>query len=175
MFYDIHDNGGRPFQVHISPDKTVQVAERIYTDNYDDPDTFKYIKTFNPTKVFVGKSPKNAMTKFSGGYGKEFDGNSILLKLRPLTYVYIGSEIYQFKARAEIVEYVSPVGNSDVPYPYARDSEGAAYLMLEQIVCLGYFSTHSAKNDPYDTYYHSGDQLVVERFASVKTIAHRNV
>ena len=42
-------------------------------------------------EVFIGKSPVNAMTTFSGGHGPRFDGNSILLK-REKDYVFVGDE-----------------------------------------------------------------------------------
>ena len=71
------------------------------------------------------------MTKFSGGYGKFFDGNSILLKLSKNKYVYIGSVIYSFTSYNEITTFISPVGNSDVPYPYAIDEKNNYYLLLE--------------------------------------------
>ena len=39
------------------------------------------------------------MTKFSGGHGKEFDGNSILLKIKKDRYVFIGNTIYEFSIK----------------------------------------------------------------------------
>ena len=39
------------------------------------------IATYNPVKIFIGKSPLNQQTIFSGGHGPYFDGNTILLKL----------------------------------------------------------------------------------------------
>ena len=42
-------------------------------------------------EVFIGKSPVNAMTTFSGGHGPRFDGNSVLLK-RENDYVFVGDE-----------------------------------------------------------------------------------
>jgi hypothetical protein len=74
------------------------------------------------------------MTIFSGGHCKRFDSNSILLKLRDLTYLYIGHKVYSFKSKAEIVEYISPVGNNLVPYPYAIDADGRHYLMNDYFV-----------------------------------------
>ena len=71
------------------------------------------------------------MTKFSLGYGEKFDGNSILLKLSKNKYVYIGSLIYSFNAYNEITTFISPVGNNDVPYPYAIDEKNNYYLLSE--------------------------------------------
>ena len=71
-------------------------------------------------KSFVGKSPINNMTKYSGGHGKKFDGNTILLQKNKNTYFLIYASIEEFKVfNDEIIKFVSPVGNNDVPYPYA--------------------------------------------------------
>ena len=106
----------------------------------------------NPRKVFVGLSPKNEMTKFSGGYGRKFDGNSILVNTENNNYVYIGSEIFSFNSLSEIVEYVSPVGNNDVPYPYTVDVQGNIYLMLEKVILLNGMEKLVGE-DPYQYYY----------------------
>lgn len=127
--YLIHHNGSRPYKVVIDKEKNVNVYKYKSEDDYED----KIYKTYKPNKIFVGKSPKNKMTIFSGGHGKKFDGNSILLQMTKYSYTYIGSEIISFKTDSEIIEYVSPVGNNDVPYPYAIDENGYYYLMLEKI------------------------------------------
>lgn len=59
-------------------------------------------------------------------------GNTILIKVSPLEYIYIGGmSIYSFKTTKEIYDYISPVGNSDVPYPVAY-SENGVYFMGNQ-------------------------------------------
>jgi hypothetical protein len=127
--YYIHDNGNRPYKVEI--DKTnVKIYRNINSDfEYEE----KEFKTFKPKKIFIGKSPKNKMTILSGGHGKKFDGNTILLQIKKNNYIYIGSKIYSFKTDSEIIDYKSPVGNNDVPYPYAIDMNGYYYLMIENV------------------------------------------
>lgn len=101
------------------------------------------------------------MTISSGGYGKEFDGNSILINTDRNNYVFIGSRIYSFQAKYEIVEYISPVGNNDVPYPYAIDKNKNIYLMEENIILHNdkinkLDHSHSSLDliqDPYRYYY----------------------
>ena len=159
--YGIHDNGGRPFEVLVD-ENGVAVYKESTDDEFshdesedtDDPHYFNRpsFVFLNPEKVFVGLSPDNEMTRFSGGYGKEFDGNSILVNTEDNTYVYIGSEIYSFKSLSKIVEYVSPVGNSDVPYPYAVDINGNIYLMLEKIILLNGVG-RLVGEDPYRYFY----------------------
>lgn len=110
--YTIIDNGGKPFKIKAN-NKSISV----YT--YDDN---KLIKTF---------------TKFNG-YWKGYDpiskrhGNSILIKVSDTEYIYIGSEIYSFKTKDEIIDYLTPIGNrSNVPYPVAYGTDNV-YFMLDK-------------------------------------------
>tara|TARA_R110001632_G_scaffold200941_5_gene323675 strand:+ start:1505 stop:2449 length:945 start_codon:yes stop_codon:yes gene_type:complete len=106
-----------------------------------------------PTKhVFIGESPKTPMTEFSGGYGSEWDGNSILLHIKDLDYVYIGSEVYKFTAEREIIEFLAPVGNNSVPYPHASDGKNI-YFMLEGKIILNGVKELLKDNNPYPIYY----------------------
>jgi hypothetical protein len=148
--YLIHDNGGRPFKVLIE-----DLIATVYKRENDKYNTA--ILTFACQKIFVGISPLNSMTKFSGGYGKKFDGNSILLHLNENNYIYIGKEIYKFKSHGKIITYISPVGNNDVPYPYAIDEHDNYYLMIENVVIMRTTKTASqmvSYSDPYEYYYH---------------------
>ena len=149
LTYKIHDNGGRPFKCII--DKKII---KIYNNYKKEKEHFLQ---FEFEKIFIGKSPLNAMTSFSGGHGSDFDGNSILIKLNNLIYVHIGIEIYSFEAENEIVDYVSPVGNNDVPYPYAIDCKQNYYLMIEDVIIFNNDDIveymKNSMNDPYHYYY----------------------
>jgi len=80
----------------------------------------KLIKHINAKKVFIGKSPTIQMTKFSGGIGKSFDGNTILLHIGEYKYAMIAEPIKIFTTnKDEITHYISPIGNNDVPYQFA--------------------------------------------------------
>lgn len=156
--YFTHDNGGRPFLVAIRKNE-VKVYKKpgegsgYFVNEDDSGEKWTYVinlHTFKPKKVFVGKSPKNKMTEFSGGHGPAFDGNSILVELGKNEYVFIGQNIFKFESYAPITKYVSPVGNSDVPYPFAVDQDGTYYLMIEDVV-LKVPSKYA--NDPYEFYY----------------------
>jgi len=153
--YEIHDNGGRPFRVRING-TTVRVYLLIPPDQYHNEPSL----TIHSNRVFIGPSPVNSMTTRSGGSGKDYLGNSILVETKtPLIYVSIGFKIFTFKSVAKIVEYWSPVGNNDVPYPWAKDEEGNYYLILDEVVLMSKpnLSTDIAKqphdNDPYSYYY----------------------
>ena len=146
--YFIHDNGDRPFKVLIN-DNIVKVY-----------DNTSHILTFFPNKIFIGESKLNPKTKFSGGHGDEFLGNSILLEIDAdedgYEYEFIGQSIFSFHTIGKIVTYESPVGNNDVPYPYAIDEFGNVFLLIEDIVLIDNEQIREIiqnEKDPYDYYY----------------------
>lgn len=152
--YVTHDNGERPFTVEICG-KTVT----IHSNNG------KHVPlTVISKKTFVGHSPVNDMTLFSGGYGPNFKGNSILLELGPYIYLYVGQDVTIFSTYYPIKKYVSPVGNNDVPYPYAIDEIGNIYLIVENVVLLSSSSTRRSivHKDPYDYFYTKRNITVTE-------------
>lgn len=155
--YQTFDNGGRSFLVKVTGN---EVSVHTWTgwcdvkrvNKFSSEPAYKY----SAQKVFVGKTVDNAMTRFSGGHGPHFDGNSILVQLTDLTYVYIGNVLKTFTSIESIVEYISPVGNSGVPYPWATDETGNVYLMLDDVVILkgvGLSDDLASYDDPYDHYY----------------------
>ena len=173
--YRILDNGGEPFLVKVSKNNVEIYQEVMDLDgnwNYT-----KLIKKYKPLKTFIGKSLLNPTTEFSGGYGKEFDGNSILLKIGKDRYVHIGSTIYEFSTDGdEIVKYYSPVGNSHVPYPFAYGKKNV-YLMLGGDDEGRYFSYENAPNlqieKPTDLdweHYFGLDEKYYKNMKNVKSI-----
>ena len=138
--YDVHDNGGRPFRVYINGNK-VDIYKNT-SKEYNGYDYSTLTKSFKADKIFIGSAPKSQK------------GNSILLKIGK-KYIYIGTSVKEFKPKAEIVKYVSPVGNSDVPYPYAIDINGNYYLMIENVIL-----DHIEGNEPYDYYYNERPKKV---------------
>jgi hypothetical protein len=154
MRYYTHNNYSRPFAVDVDGDE-VHVFKwlecvRSGTGEYDNIYTDMPILSYNPQRIFIGHSPECPMTQFSGGYGERFDGNSILLHIRDDEYVFIGDKIYKFYSN-NIVEFVAPVGNNDVPYPYAITEDGHVYLLIEDVILLDCIITDDF--DPYDCYY----------------------
>jgi hypothetical protein len=118
--YFIHNNFDRPYKVVIGVNKTVKIYKKKSFDLYED----KEFKIYKPIKIFIGKI-KNR--------NKKYDGNTILLQITKNSYTYIGNKIYTFTTNSQIIEYESPIGNNDVPYPYAIDSNGFYYLMIENV------------------------------------------
>ena len=97
--YKTLDNGGKPFLVEIKENtvKVYSVNPELDTKVFKKHHYKNFIKEWKVKKVFVGNSPKNEMTIYSGGYGKKWYGNSILLELDNSTYAFIGHCIYEFK------------------------------------------------------------------------------
>lgn len=154
--YYIHDNGGKPLKCIIENENTILIHKQKDFDSdeiiiYEMEPSLK----FHPKKIFIGKSPLNKMTEFSGGHGPEFDGNTILLDMGDNEYIIITGTIWSFDAKSKIIEYVSPVGNNDVPYPYAIDDNKNIYLIDYNVVIL--YRDDIAKlmkkyDNPYDYY-----------------------
>ena len=137
--YFTHDNGGRPFLVCIKG-KVVKVfmIEYIVPDDFDVKKYHysKLIKEYEPEKIFIGKSPKNKTNECGCGYGKQFDGNSILLELKKNRYVFIGDCVYEFTPEDKIMSYFSPVGANDVPYPFALGEKNVYFMLSSNYVQL---------------------------------------
>jgi hypothetical protein len=174
--YLIIDNGGLPFKVNILP-KTICILERdderidewfkeyekttgsysesrLQMTNNPNLPYLKFYEIKNYRQIWIGKSPKNNMTKFSGGFGPKWDGNTILVETDINTYIWIGNNgIKQFKTNNPIVDFVSPIGNSQVPYPWAIDDKNNYYLMLDDIR-VHFKNKLNEMDDPYDKYYH---------------------
>ena len=140
QFFNIHYNGDTPFKVKINEN-----VVDIFSNHGSTPLLKRNAKT-----IFIGKSPKNKMTIFSGAHGPGFLGNSILLELDNNQYEFIGKTIFSFTSLAKIIHFVSPVGNNDVPYPYAIDVDGNIYLLIEDVVLL---KGGCGEEDPYSYYY----------------------
>lgn len=186
--YLIHDNGGRPFKVTIKGRKAfISVIQDYPGENGSEvyepiirrtlgPLEFSFIKEFigldNYDKIRIGK----AITDYRPTLRSKTKGNSILFQVKSdksnlKKYVYIGSEIYSFYSNEKIEEYYSPIGNNDVPYPYAI-SKNNVYLMVEKKV-LNREKVYLP--DPYQQYYftdHEVTELKVKKL-NVKMLVRR--
>lgn len=188
--YYTHNNGGRPFLVYVNKsnvyiykmnEDTYYTLEKDYSkDSTKNKWVYvEFVKQYKPLKVFIGKSPKNDMTLFSGGYGKKFDGNSILLQIEKNKYVHIGINIYEFITNDTILKYISPVGNNDVPYPVAYGEKNIYFILHKKYI--EYKNAEELKNmnntNPYKYYYgHKGEKLskYSKTMKSVKVI-HKDI
>ena len=137
--YFIHDNGGTPFRVAID-----ELGLRAMVYKYDDfGDAFgqsyesDFSKSVEPVildtpfeRIFLGGPLPDVFI----ADGDNFEiGNSILIHITGTRYIFIGMYIYEFESPEPIIEYISPIGNNDVPYPFAR-SASETFLMIEDAV-----------------------------------------
>jgi hypothetical protein len=134
--YLTHDNGSRPFEVCVFDDgKNVNVVQQETKTNCWDRRVYR---------VFIGKD----------GGKTELDGNTILLEEGGRHIVFVGGEMFKFRPFACIRDFFSPIGNNDVPYPYAIDIDKRYYLLIEK-VCIENVPD-VFQNRPYDWYYRRG-------------------
>jgi hypothetical protein len=170
--YFTHDNGGNPFMTCIKSGKVSvykvdeKKEEELPEEFYKNLKKFAYcyskkVCSYKPVKIFIGNPPKTKGKKISSYY----NGNTILLQINKLKYVYIGDSIFEFKAYAEIVQYVSPLDYmDDVVYPYALDKDGNYYLISdENVIEIKDKSIKIEKDvDPYTIYYGKSKKLKIE-------------
>lgn len=195
--YFTHDNGGRPFKVTLKSSGVVKIfvstaivpkggiivfEPKLYT---------RFLKGYDASNIFIGKSPLNETTKFSGAYGKPFDGNSILLKLNNLShstsnkYIFIGSRIFEFETEEPILKFYSTISNNDVPYPVAF-TKSHVYIMSELEGFWALFRTAIVRLDkeefPSDFkdwsdasyyYFESGHKFASEKLINISVIQKR--
>ena len=135
--YLIHDNGGRPFLVVING-KNVRIyklpKDLIENKNTSKKDYNELIKEYkNVKKVFIGKSKKpNKNAVFHSVSGSKYNGNTILLEIKPKKHCHISDTIIEFSTKDTIEKYDSPVGNNDVPYPIAYGTDNIYFFLDKQ-------------------------------------------
>ena len=126
--YAIHDNGGKPFLVGDLGGRVV-VYKQEFNEDIEEYTLGKKLLEIPYKKIFVGDNTLEQEGYAPKGEGK---GNSILLQLTKNKYMFIGWKIETFTVPDgdEIQNYYSPIGNNDVPYPYAVGKK-YTYLMIE--------------------------------------------
>jgi hypothetical protein len=176
--YYTHDNGGRPFRVTVSRGgKQVDIAKCIYIDwkdksipaKYEDARYYEHALTFKTRRVLIGEDPENAYHE-RPDWVKMWRGNSILAALAPNRYLYIGESVFEFptSGKSPITMYRSPVGNNDVPYPFAVDSE-YAYLMIEDVkIPIGEIDLKQKPFDAYVQYYGFDEPYETKKYTTYK-------
>jgi len=138
--YLIHDNGRRPYKV--SAFKYAIFVYEYYTNNYchhkstvDCEYGYEVCYIFKNEPLltidkYIGFWPGMDTHIYSDFFGT--CGNSILIQETKKSYISIGLIITRFKTDEKILDYISPVENSDVPYPVAY-SDKYVYFMLDDV------------------------------------------
>ena len=155
--YYTHDNGGRPFQVIVNSSKKLF---RVFEDEHHDILKDLYItQTVKPTryiKMFVGNDN-----------GEQGRGNSLLFQITKKKYMFVGETVSTFNLNDEIVDYKSPIGNSDVPYPFAIGITNS-YLINEKLYAPNALVN---QNNIANAYYIDHNDLSL--FKKIKTVIIR--
>lgn len=146
--YTIHDNGGEPFVV-VDLGERVAIYKNKFDQQTEEYSVDKKLMDVPYKKIFVGDNDMGYPGYAPKGEGK---GNSILLQLTKEKYMFIGWNISTFDIVKgdEIIKYYSPIGNSDVPYPFAVGRK-YTYLMIENVYLPNEVLDFS--NDVYGHYY----------------------
>lgn len=154
--YYIHDNGGRPFRVAVTSDEVN--VKKLPPDPYDHGGyDIEVLSLKKPLKVWIGDEAYGVKAKHA-------IGNSILVKMAPQVYTYIGDSIYVFTTLngEEIDEFHGDVGNSDVVYSYAY-SQSYTYFFIEETMLenriLDEYDPNGEK-DPYQVLYSHDDRKI---------------
>ena len=124
--YMIHDNRDRPFIVDDtkSEKNAVVYKTKLVDDEYE---RGTKILTTSYERLFVGDNLMKDPHYEEVGWAK---GNSLLLQISDKHYIHVGDCVFSFEPVEDdtIVKYYSPVGNNDVPYPYAVGKKNVYFM-----------------------------------------------
>ena len=170
-YFTQHD-AYQPFAVYISTDNMVTVY--AIPDNYSINETFYkypkrkrkhyYVKRVLKRKalnIFIGKSTKCQIEH--NILGSKYDGNSILIQLSKLKYMFIGKFICRFVAKNPIVTFESPIFKTIKhrmvklnAYPYSIDTKGLAYLHIAG------FIVPKARGNVHPYHYFDKERVIID-------------
>lgn len=163
--YLIHDNGGRPYKITFTG-ATANIYKITTGKDFYEPDPL--ISITNIDGFWYG---------FDASIYKE-NGNTILIK-RDNNYYYISHSIKLFTINETILDYISPIGNNDVPYPVIYGEE-YVYFPDEQYKVkkteipipvtianaeeiYGIFYGHIKEYDKLPVVEHMADETIISR------------
>jgi hypothetical protein len=162
--YFIHDNERRPFLVAIK-NKNAKIfiigKDIAYNSNIVDYYFTDLIMEYNFDDIFIPKGYDDYYAH--NGQLKEIKndkGNTILLKIKN-KYICICRDIFEFTTNDDIINYYSPIGNNDVPYPVAVSKENIYFMLDKTFVPIKHFEGFKLIDfiSAYGYYYgHKGDE-----------------
>lgn len=138
--YKIYNNDKKPFKVNVDRNNNIAYVFNKQNNKFAE----YHILEYKFKDIFLGKELE----------AREYDGNTIIIHLDYNIYVFIGPKIFVFESLYPITDFFSPIGNSNVPSPFAIDQMGNCYLMLQYIV-ISNVSNKFIYDDPYDYYYNN--------------------
>eukprot|EP00386_Alphamonas_edax_P007661 GDKI01025481.1.p1 GENE.GDKI01025481.1~~GDKI01025481.1.p1 ORF type:complete len:317 (-),score=92.34 GDKI01025481.1:215-1165(-) len=151
--YWTHDNGGRPFLLRVTPrvfavyrkgdkremqemkgeDRTMEHI--AYADqNYSC--LGRQVSARHPSKYTLLACDPHAYKRiFIGDYETKNThpdfgiGNSCLVEIQDRKWMWVGDQVLAFTTPDHIHAFHSPIGNNDVPYPYAMGDQYTYFLI----------------------------------------------
>jgi hypothetical protein len=133
------------YKVHWNRDVPMTVDVYTYKIDIHEQENSKTTTIKNPHKIFLGSGvylwKKTVVPEVT----------TLLINTKDLEYVYTNQVLEKFTALSKIEKFVSNIGNNDIPYTFAIDTEGRYYLLLENVILLNY--NQECDGDPYDYYY----------------------
>lgn len=177
----IHDNGSRPFQVIIN-EHTIDIYKGGYKKSTADVNTSEDDDDNNDEydeDIIVYDERILRITNFIGyfyGFDTspfEMHNNSVLVKITNKKYIYIGSEIYSFYTDEIITDYISYMGNNNVPYPVAYSENYVFFMADRKIISRNELKTQvtvANADDLYCEFYGHKNQIDMKK---VKIIQER--
>jgi hypothetical protein len=163
--YMIHNNYSVPFIVDVSAGKAT-----VFKATYEDDKAFEkgsVLKEIAYKKIWIGDN-------MLGGkyYPKKgvYKGNSILMEIAGGKYVFVGHIMMEFSLQPgdKVVQYNSPVGNNDVPYPSIVGKDFIYFMWEAARDGPGY--TPAA---PFDKKKNATNQMMVDINVEVKPLKHK--
>jgi len=165
--YMMHDNFRVPYIVDVSAGKaTVYKAMNGYDKAFGKG---AIVKEIAYKKIWIGDNLLG-----DKGYGKkgQYKGNSLLMEISGGKYIYVGHKMMEFSLQPgdTVIQYYSPVGNSDVPYPYIIGKD-FVYFMWE----AGPKGPGYGPADLFDIKKDATDQLLTKVDVRLKSLKHKKL
>ena len=124
-------NAGYGRSLHISLSDKHPAVYVSYSFNNSNPNIKRLLTTMSDyIKRWIGFKDQLSIAN------NIEEGNSLLVNTRPLSYIYVGREVFVFKTEEEIHEYVSPEGGAQIPFSIAYSPKRAFFLHEQKSVSV---------------------------------------
>jgi len=155
--YRINDNGNKPFQVTIYPNKLVEIKKGVRDDSDDYDENRKYdqlITRGRVKQVYLGESPCELALIPGFDCGAETLGNSVLFQVTDKRFVFVGKEIYEFSMEpGDTVEgFYSAISSNSVSYPVLLGTNNVYFMLDKQFVARSLFTARMNDTEWADAY-----------------------
>lgn len=165
--YMIHDNYSVPFIVDVSAGKAT-----VFKTTFEDNKAFEkagVLMEIAYKQIWIGDNMLGGK-----GYAKKgvYKGNSILIHAAGGKYVFVGHIMMEFSLQPgdTVVQYNSPVGNNDVPYPSIVGKDFIYFMWEAAHDGPGY--TPAA---PFDKKKNATNQMMVDINVVIKPLKYKTI